>query len=205
MLQIFFFNDTATTEIYTEQIVGSVRCVQETDRQLSTIHRCSKPSRVDKARRLGYKAKQGFVVYRIRIKRGGRKRMFPRGAVCGKPSNQGINQVKRIRSLKSFAEERAGKMLQGLRVLNSYWVGQDGANKFYEVILVDPFHNAIKNDPRMNWICNPTQKHRELRGLTSTGKKYRGLRNKGHKASKARPSRRANWKRRNTLKLLRYR
>eukprot|EP01016_Furgasonia_blochmanni_P044180 TRINITY_DN610_c0_g1_i1.p1 TRINITY_DN610_c0_g1~~TRINITY_DN610_c0_g1_i1.p1 ORF type:complete len:449 (+),score=109.87 TRINITY_DN610_c0_g1_i1:2-1348(+) len=27
----FFFNDTATTEIYTEQIVGSVRCVQETD------------------------------------------------------------------------------------------------------------------------------------------------------------------------------
>eukprot|EP01016_Furgasonia_blochmanni_P007686 TRINITY_DN1307_c0_g1_i6.p1 TRINITY_DN1307_c0_g1~~TRINITY_DN1307_c0_g1_i6.p1 ORF type:complete len:230 (-),score=43.05 TRINITY_DN1307_c0_g1_i6:183-872(-) len=28
----FFFNDTATTEIYTEQIVGSVRCVQETAR-----------------------------------------------------------------------------------------------------------------------------------------------------------------------------
>eukprot|EP00831_Metopus_contortus_P032304 TRINITY_DN2612_c0_g2_i1.p1 TRINITY_DN2612_c0_g2~~TRINITY_DN2612_c0_g2_i1.p1 ORF type:complete len:295 (+),score=54.45 TRINITY_DN2612_c0_g2_i1:80-964(+) len=33
MLQIytfFFFNDTATTEIYTRSIVGSVRCVQET-------------------------------------------------------------------------------------------------------------------------------------------------------------------------------
>eukprot|EP00831_Metopus_contortus_P002470 TRINITY_DN10904_c0_g1_i10.p4 TRINITY_DN10904_c0_g1~~TRINITY_DN10904_c0_g1_i10.p4 ORF type:complete len:122 (-),score=45.36 TRINITY_DN10904_c0_g1_i10:17-382(-) len=27
----FFFNDTATTEIYTRSIVGSVRCVQETD------------------------------------------------------------------------------------------------------------------------------------------------------------------------------
>eukprot|EP00825_Cyclidium_porcatum_P050527 TRINITY_DN9040_c0_g1_i3.p2 TRINITY_DN9040_c0_g1~~TRINITY_DN9040_c0_g1_i3.p2 ORF type:complete len:137 (-),score=35.44 TRINITY_DN9040_c0_g1_i3:250-660(-) len=27
----FFFNDTATTEIYTLHIVGSVRCVQETD------------------------------------------------------------------------------------------------------------------------------------------------------------------------------
>eukprot|EP00831_Metopus_contortus_P036290 TRINITY_DN28750_c0_g1_i2.p2 TRINITY_DN28750_c0_g1~~TRINITY_DN28750_c0_g1_i2.p2 ORF type:complete len:126 (-),score=50.92 TRINITY_DN28750_c0_g1_i2:15-392(-) len=26
----FFFNDTATTEIYTRSIVGSVRCVQET-------------------------------------------------------------------------------------------------------------------------------------------------------------------------------
>eukprot|EP00825_Cyclidium_porcatum_P044801 TRINITY_DN6657_c0_g3_i3.p3 TRINITY_DN6657_c0_g3~~TRINITY_DN6657_c0_g3_i3.p3 ORF type:complete len:121 (+),score=13.19 TRINITY_DN6657_c0_g3_i3:72-434(+) len=27
---VFFFNDTATTEIYTLHIVGSVRCVQET-------------------------------------------------------------------------------------------------------------------------------------------------------------------------------
>eukprot|EP00831_Metopus_contortus_P029484 TRINITY_DN24255_c0_g1_i1.p2 TRINITY_DN24255_c0_g1~~TRINITY_DN24255_c0_g1_i1.p2 ORF type:complete len:100 (+),score=26.60 TRINITY_DN24255_c0_g1_i1:53-352(+) len=30
----FFFNDTATTEIYTRSIVGSVRCVQETDLEL---------------------------------------------------------------------------------------------------------------------------------------------------------------------------
>eukprot|EP00831_Metopus_contortus_P027365 TRINITY_DN23022_c0_g1_i2.p1 TRINITY_DN23022_c0_g1~~TRINITY_DN23022_c0_g1_i2.p1 ORF type:complete len:232 (+),score=44.03 TRINITY_DN23022_c0_g1_i2:97-696(+) len=29
----FFFNDTATTEIYTRSIVGSVRCVQETDQR----------------------------------------------------------------------------------------------------------------------------------------------------------------------------
>eukprot|EP00831_Metopus_contortus_P050548 TRINITY_DN4248_c0_g1_i7.p1 TRINITY_DN4248_c0_g1~~TRINITY_DN4248_c0_g1_i7.p1 ORF type:complete len:161 (-),score=29.40 TRINITY_DN4248_c0_g1_i7:86-568(-) len=29
----FFFNDTATTEIYTRSIVGSVRCVQETGYQ----------------------------------------------------------------------------------------------------------------------------------------------------------------------------
>eukprot|EP00825_Cyclidium_porcatum_P050923 TRINITY_DN9202_c0_g1_i1.p1 TRINITY_DN9202_c0_g1~~TRINITY_DN9202_c0_g1_i1.p1 ORF type:complete len:217 (+),score=32.65 TRINITY_DN9202_c0_g1_i1:50-700(+) len=31
VLFFFFFNDTATTEIYTLHIVGSVRCVQETD------------------------------------------------------------------------------------------------------------------------------------------------------------------------------
>eukprot|EP00831_Metopus_contortus_P004387 TRINITY_DN11620_c0_g1_i2.p2 TRINITY_DN11620_c0_g1~~TRINITY_DN11620_c0_g1_i2.p2 ORF type:complete len:120 (-),score=19.36 TRINITY_DN11620_c0_g1_i2:147-506(-) len=30
VLFFFFFNDTATTEIYTRSIVGSVRCVQET-------------------------------------------------------------------------------------------------------------------------------------------------------------------------------
>eukprot|EP00825_Cyclidium_porcatum_P009251 TRINITY_DN1468_c0_g1_i1.p2 TRINITY_DN1468_c0_g1~~TRINITY_DN1468_c0_g1_i1.p2 ORF type:complete len:185 (-),score=34.67 TRINITY_DN1468_c0_g1_i1:97-651(-) len=36
----FFFNDTATTEIYTLHIVGSVRCVQETGtykRQISSL------------------------------------------------------------------------------------------------------------------------------------------------------------------------
>lgn len=33
-------------------------------RQLPSVHRASKPTRPDKARRLGYKAKQGFVVYR---------------------------------------------------------------------------------------------------------------------------------------------
>jgi large subunit ribosomal protein L15e len=32
--------------------------------------------------------------------------------------------------------------------------------KYYEVILVDPSHNAIRNDPRVNWICSATMKHR---------------------------------------------
>merc|ERR1712018_650079 len=33
-------------------------------RNLNTIHRASKPTRPEKARRLGYKATQGFVVYK---------------------------------------------------------------------------------------------------------------------------------------------
>lgn len=33
-------------------------------RQLSSVHRATKPTRPEKARRLGYKAKQGFSVYR---------------------------------------------------------------------------------------------------------------------------------------------
>merc|ERR1711998_320023 len=52
-----------------------VRCWEL--RQLPRIVRASKPSRPDKARRVGYKAKQGFVVYRVRIRRGGRKRPVP--------------------------------------------------------------------------------------------------------------------------------
>lgn len=54
-------------------------------------------------------------------------------------------------------------------------------------------------------MCNPVHKHRELRGLTSAGKSFRGLRTKGHSANKARPSRRSNYWRRNSLSLKRYR
>ena len=53
-------------------------------------------------------------------------------------------------------------------------------------------------DPRINWIVNPVHKHRESRGLTSAGKKFRGLRTKGHASHKLRPSRRATWKKNNT-------
>lgn len=49
-------------------------------RQLNVIHRASRPSRPDKARRLGYKAKQGYVIYRIRVRRGNRKKHVPKGA-----------------------------------------------------------------------------------------------------------------------------
>lgn len=135
-------------------------------RQLPAIHRVSRPSRPDKARRLGYKAKQGVVVYRIRIRRGGRKRPVRKGIVCGKTKSQGINQLKNFRNHRAIAEERVGRKLGGLRVLNSYWVGQDATYKFYEIILVDPAHKAIRNDARLNWICRPVMKHRENRGIS---------------------------------------
>ncbi|CAA7023768.1 unnamed protein product [Microthlaspi erraticum] len=147
----------------------------------------------------------GFVVYRVRVRRGGRKRPVSKGIVYGKPTNQGVTQLKFQRSKRSVAEERAGRKLGGLRVVNSYWLNEDSTYKYYEIILVDPAHNAVRNDPRINWICNPVHKHRELRGLTSEGKKNRGLRGKGHRNHKNRPSRRATWKKNNTLSLRHYR
>jgi large subunit ribosomal protein L15e len=174
-------------------------------RQHKAIHRATRPSRPDKAHKLGYRAKQGYVIWRVRVRRGNRRKLGVKGQIYGKPSMQGVLDRKFQRSLKSVAEERVGKLCGGLRVLNSYWAGQDSIYKFYEVILVDPAHNAIRNDPKINWICRPVMKHRELRGITSAGRKSRGLRYKGHKASKARPSRRANWRRRQTLSLRRFR
>jgi ribosomal protein L15E len=72
-------------------------------------------------------------------------------------------------------QERVGRRCGGLRVLNSYWVGQDSTYKFFEVILIDPSHKAIRRNPDTQWITKPVHKHRELRGLTSAGRKSRGL------------------------------
>ena len=175
-------------------------------RQAKKVVRVNRPTRTDKAHKLGYKAKQGFCVFRVAVRRGGRKRPNHKGIVHGKPKNQGINEIKFARNLRSVAEERAGRSCGNLRVLNSYWVNQDATYKYFEVILIDPSHVVIRNDPRINWICKPVMKHRERRGLTSAGRKHRGLRVKGHRANGTiGGSAKAAWKRRNTKSMLRYR
>ena len=55
----------------------------------------------------------GFVVYRVRVRRGTRKRQAHKGQVYGKPSNQGINQLKWQRNLQSKAE--VGGILRFIR------------------------------------------------------------------------------------------
>merc|ERR1712107_578949 len=180
-----------------------VRCWEL--RHLPRVHRASRPTRPDKARRLGYKAKQGYVIFRSRVRRGGRRKQVRKGITDGKPKHSGVVGLKFQRSKRSLAEDRVGRVCGNLRVLNSYWINQDATYKFYEVICVDPSHTVIRNDPRINWICKPVHKHRELRGLTSAGRHNRGLVGKGRRYAKNRPSRRAVWKRHNTLSLRRYR
>lgn len=105
----------------------------------------------------------------------------------------------------SLPQERVGRRMGGLRVLNSYWVAQDAAYKYFEVICIDPFHNAIRRDAKVNWICGVNQKHRELRGLTSAGKSSRGLGKGFRYAQTIGGSRRAAWRRHNRIHLRRYR
>ena len=56
--------------------------------------RLTRPTRTDKDHRLEYKAKQGCVMARVCMRRGGRKRQNHRGMVFGKPKHQGINKLK---------------------------------------------------------------------------------------------------------------
>lgn len=151
-----------------------------------------KPTRLDKARMLGYKAKKGFVVVRIRLKRGGRKRSM-QGVKGRKSRKQHIRKILKM-NYQWIAEIRAARKFKNLEVLNSYQIGKDGKNYFFEVILVDPMRPEIQNDPVYAWISNPANSKRAERGLTSAAKKSRGLRSKSRNM-KVRPSLRA-WNRR---------
>ena len=148
--------------------------------------RVEHPTRIDRARELGYRAKQGYVVVRARVRRGGRRRPRPMGG--RHPKRRGLRKITMAKSIQRIAEERTAKHYPNLEVLNSYWVGEDGMHKYYEVILVDPQHPAIRADPKINWICNPANRGRVFRGLTSAGKKGRGLGQKGKGVEKNRPS-----------------
>ena len=147
--------------------------------------RLEHPTRIDRARSLGWRAKPGFVVVRARVRRGGLRKPHPMGG--RKPKRRGLLKITMAKSIQRIAEERAARRYPNLEVLASYWVGEDGMHKFYEVLLVDPQHPVIRSDPKIAWIAEPQHQGRVYRGLTPAGKKGRGLRYKGTGAEKVRP------------------
>ncbi len=161
-------------------------------RKGNSLEKVDKPLRLDRARALGYKAKKGFVIIRVKIKRGGRKR--ERAGVKGRKTRKQTNRKILKMNYKWVAEVRVARKYKNLEVLNSYWIGKDGKHYFYEVIVVDPSRPEIKSDRTMDWILN--NKKRAERGLTSTAKTSRGLKRKKGRSPKrkVRPSLRA-WNR----------
>ncbi len=158
-------------------------------RRSDAVVRVEKPLRLDRARSLGYKAKRGFVIARVRVLRGGRKR--PRPTKKGRRSKRQTIRKILAMNYKWVAEQRAARRFQNLEVLNSYWLAKDGRFYWFEVILVDPNAPEIKADKHLGWISGSAHRGRVFRGLTSAGRKSRGLRWKGHGAESARPSKRA--------------
>lgn len=140
-------------------------------RKQKTVERIEKPSKLDRARALGYKAKPGFVVVRVKVRKGGRRR--PRYHRGRKPSKAGMVHFTPKQSLQAIAEQKAARKFPNLEVLNSYLAGEDGTTKFFEVIMVDPNNPHIQSDPNINWICQPQHRRRVFRGLTAAGKRAR--------------------------------
>ncbi len=158
-------------------------------RKAPAAQRIDGPTNLERARSLGYKAKQGVIVVRARVRKGGRRKIRPtRGR---RPKRMGVLRIVPRKSIQVIAEERAARKYPNLEVLNSYQIAVDGTRKYFEVIMLDPSHPAILSDPQLSWIANKSQRGRVHRGLTHAGKKSRGMAWKGKGAERIRPSVRA--------------
>ena len=137
--------------------------------QDSTV-RIERPTRIDKARSLGYRAKQGVILVRQRVERGGRQRPSIR---AGRRTAHNYQRKDLAKNYQQIVEERANSKFKNCEVLNSYLAGKDGVYYWYEVILLDREHPAVLADPIYRNVV--ARKGRAYRGLSSAGQKSRAL------------------------------
>ena len=157
-------------------------------RKSNSIERIEDPTRLDRARSLGYKAKKGYVIVRVRLLRGGRQR--PR---IKKGRRSKHTRRKKIvgKSYQWIAEERANRKYKNCEVIGSYDLAKDGKYYYFEVILGD--REFLSKYPGTEHFAYT--KGKVFRGLTSSGRKSRGLIGKGKGHEKNRPSLRAHRRR----------
>lgn len=100
------------------------------------IVRVEKPTRLDRARALGYKEKPGFVVVRVRVSKGGMKIQRPRSG--RRQKHMGSKLISGQKSKEQIAIERAKKVYVNLEPLGAYYLGEDGKYVWYEIVFYDP-------------------------------------------------------------------
>ncbi|MBI4145544.1 50S ribosomal protein L15e [Candidatus Woesearchaeota archaeon] len=152
-------------------------------REPSTL-RLEHPTRLDRARALGYRAKDGVIIVRQRVNRGTHRREDWSG---GRHSSNMQIRMNLQFNYQSIAERRVNDVYHNCEVLGSYFVAKDGKHAWYEVILVDRSHPQVLADERLAGVAK--QRARAYRGLTSANRKTRGLRHKGKGTEHARGKR----------------
>tara|TARA_Y100000590_G_scaffold161138_1_gene184756 strand:- start:1486 stop:1944 length:459 start_codon:yes stop_codon:yes gene_type:complete len=116
-------------------------------RKENAITRIERPSRILRARRLGYKAKQGIIVVRMRVGTGGMRKQRPRGG--RRPKHLGVTRIKADDNMKTVAERRILERYPNMKLLGSYFLYKDGKHYWYEVILADRSHPRIIKDKEL--------------------------------------------------------
>jgi large subunit ribosomal protein L15e len=144
-------------------------------RKEKVVTKAERPTRSDRAHSLGYKAKQGYVIARVRVQKGKRKRPKFKGGRVPKKMGRFFPAGK---SNQLLCEERAARKFPNMEVLGSYYVAEDGKHDWYECVLADPNNANISRDRERKWIADKQHKKRVFRTLTSSGRKIRGLRKK---------------------------
>jgi len=155
-------------------------------RNAPAITRVEHPTRLDQARKYGFKAKQGFVIVRTRLRAGGMRK--PRPSRGSRPLHFAIEKITTGKSIQRIAEERANRKYSNLEVLGSYPIFKDGKNHWFEVVMVDPDNPVVRADKDVKWIAEKQHHLRAMRGLTPAGRKGRGLVKKGKGTERSRPS-----------------
>ena len=117
-------------------------------RKQNAVTRIDKPSRIQRARRLGYKAKQGIIVVRMRVGTGGMRKKRPTGG--RRPKHLGVTRIKADDNMKTVAERRVLERYPNMKLLGSYYIYKDGKHYWFEVILADPEHPRIAQDKELN-------------------------------------------------------
>lgn len=117
-------------------------------RRQPSVVRVERPLRIDRARGIGYKAKQGFVVLRVRVRRGGFSRPRPNSGRRPKAIGAVLHKVN-VTMLEE-AINRARKKYPNLYPLGAYPLTYDSLYKWFEVIMVDPYHPAVRSDNEIN-------------------------------------------------------
>jgi len=116
-------------------------------RKENAVTRIEKPSRIQRARRLGYKAKQGIIVVRMRVGTGGMRRKRPRSG--RRPKHLGVTRIKADVSMKEVADRRVLERYPNMKLLGSYYLYKDGMHYWFEVILADPSHPRVSKDKEL--------------------------------------------------------
>ena len=116
-------------------------------RKQDAVARIEKPSRILRARRLGYKAKQGIIVVRMRVGTGGMRKKRPTGG--RRPKHLGVTRIKAAVNMRQVAERRVLERYPNMSLLGSYFIYKDGMHYWYEVILADASHPRIKKDKEL--------------------------------------------------------
>ena len=116
-------------------------------RKQDAVTRIEKPSRILRARRLGYKAKQGIIVIRMRVGTGGMRKKRPTGG--RRPKHLGVTRIKAAVNMKQVADRRVLERYPNMALLGSYFIYKDGMHYWFEVILADPSHPRIIKDKEL--------------------------------------------------------
>lgn len=104
-------------------------------RKQPVVQRVEGPTNPTSAHRLGYRARPDYVIARVRTKRGRRAR---RKARQGRKPGKTRKFVEPSAGWRRIAEARAQHKFRNLRVIGSYFIGEDGSAQYYEVVMRNP-------------------------------------------------------------------